>query len=114
LGARCRPVTLKNTPLRPSHAPANSSRVPLFGGDLPYLRQPTPRHVVTLLSPDHPHALFFRDASRCSVVDGFRHAQHGKLQGIEPKVGDGVARFAHNPRALPGQAYPEATILLAP
>src|ERR1700686_5249367 len=85
---------------------------PFFGGDLPKLRGQASADVIAFLGGDPAHALFFRDSLGSHVLNGFGGAEDGKLQSFKPELGDGVAGFAHQALPLPGQAEPEAAIVV--
>src|SRR6202171_1344444 len=85
---------------------------PFFGVDFPDFGGKAAGNVVALFGGDQAHALLFGDAARGGVGDGFGSAKNGEVQRIEPKIGDRFAGFAHEALALPGEAEPEAAIVV--
>src|SRR6185369_10192506 len=46
------------------------------------------------------------------IGNGFRDAQHGELQHVEPIIGHGITSFSHQSLALPWEAEPKAAIVV--
>src|SRR5882762_1857202 len=68
---------------------------PFFGGDFPDFGGEAAGDIVAVFGGDQAHALLFGDAAGGNIGDGFRGAQDGKVEGVEPKIGDGFAGFGH-------------------
>ncbi len=85
---------------------------PFLGGDFPDFRGEAAGNIVTVFDSDEAHALLFGDTPRGGVADGFGCAQDGEAKRVEPEIGDGFARFGHEPLVLPSRAEPEAAIVI--
>ena len=84
---------------------------PLFGGDgLDFGGEAA--DVVAFFGGDHAHAVLLGDAAGGGVGGGFGDAHLGEAEGVEPEVGDGGGGFGHEALALPGEAEPEAAIVV--
>src|SRR5712671_3129870 len=68
---------------------------PFLGGDFPDFGGETAGDIVAVFGGHEAHSLLFGDAAGGNIGDGFRGAQDRKIEGVEPKIGDGFAGFGH-------------------
>src|SRR5712672_2975396 len=68
---------------------------PFLGGDFPDFGGEATGDIVAVLGGNQAHSLFFGDPAGGNIGDGFGSAQDWKVEGVEPKIGDGLAGFGH-------------------
>src|SRR6266853_5950456 len=68
---------------------------PFLSGDFPDFGGEAAGDIVAVFGGHEAHSLLFGDAAGGNIGDGFGSAQDWKVEGVEPKIGDGLAGFGH-------------------